>query len=162
MTARWKQFGSLFLAGLLAVPMLAAPRVPAAGTRGPAQPGTINFVEGQASLDQQPLSQSSVGTVLRADQTLTTTNDRVEILLTPGIFLRLDHGASVRMNALGLATKVVGVVSSHAPAYALSFAAGEVREHETRTAAAPQRNGICLPAFACTPSARRGSWKRCW
>src|SRR5271170_5515382 len=36
-------------------------------------------------------------------------------------------------NALGLATKVVGVVSSHAPAYALSFAAGEVREHESAT-----------------------------
>jgi hypothetical protein len=114
MTARWKQFGSLFLAGLLAVPMLAAPRVPAAGTRGPAQPGTINFVEGQASLDQQPLSQSSVGTVLRADQTLTTTNDRVEILLTPGIFLRLDHGASVRMNALGLATNTVTLMSGRA------------------------------------------------
>jgi threonine dehydratase len=32
-------------------------------------------------------------------------------------------------NALGLATKVVGVVSSKAPAYALSFATGEVREH---------------------------------
>jgi threonine dehydratase len=36
-------------------------------------------------------------------------------------------------NALGLATKVVGVVSSHAPAYALSFAAGKVREHESVT-----------------------------
>jgi threonine dehydratase len=34
---------------------------------------------------------------------------------------------------LGLATKVVGVVSSHAPAYALSFAAGEVREYEAAT-----------------------------
>jgi threonine dehydratase len=39
-------------------------------------------------------------------------------------------------NALGLATKVVGVVSAHAPAYALSFAAGEVKEHETSTAIA--------------------------
>jgi threonine dehydratase len=35
--------------------------------------------------------------------------------------------------ALGLATKVVGVVSTHAPAYALSFAAGEVMEHEACT-----------------------------
>lgn len=45
-------------------------------------------------------------------------------------------GTIAARNALGLATKVVGVVSSHAPAYALSFAAGEVREHETRTAIA--------------------------
>jgi threonine dehydratase len=36
-------------------------------------------------------------------------------------------------NALGLGTKVVGVVSSHAPAYALSFAAGKVNEHESGT-----------------------------
>jgi threonine dehydratase len=39
-------------------------------------------------------------------------------------------------NALGLATKVVGVVSSGAPAYALSFAANEAIEHEARTAIA--------------------------
>lgn len=45
-------------------------------------------------------------------------------------------GLIAARNALGLATKVVGVVSSHAPAYALSFAAGEVREHEARTAIA--------------------------
>lgn len=45
-------------------------------------------------------------------------------------------GTIAARNALGLSTKVVGVVSSLAPAYALSFAAGEVREHETRTAIA--------------------------
>ena len=45
-------------------------------------------------------------------------------------------GTIAARNALGLATKVVGVVSSHAPAYALSFASGEMREHEARTAIA--------------------------
>jgi hypothetical protein len=114
MTARWKQFRSLFLAGLLAVPMLAAPRVPTAGTRSPAQPGTINYVEGQASLNQQPLSQSSVGTMLQAGQTLTTTNGRVEILLTPGIFLRLDNGTTVRVDTFGLANDTVTLVSGRA------------------------------------------------
>jgi threonine dehydratase len=39
-------------------------------------------------------------------------------------------------DALGLRTKVVGVVSSQAPAYALSLAAGQVVEHEARTAIA--------------------------
>jgi threonine dehydratase len=39
-------------------------------------------------------------------------------------------------DALGLKTKVVGVVSSQAPAYALSFAEGRVVEHEARTAIA--------------------------
>jgi threonine dehydratase len=42
-------------------------------------------------------------------------------------------GTIAARNALGLATKVVGVVSTHAPAYALSFAAGEVREREVCT-----------------------------
>jgi threonine dehydratase len=45
-------------------------------------------------------------------------------------------GTIAARNALGLATKVVGVVSSEAPAYALSFAAGEVKAHEARTAIA--------------------------
>jgi threonine dehydratase len=42
-------------------------------------------------------------------------------------------GTIAARNALELPTKVVGVVSSLAPAYALSFAAGEVKEHESRT-----------------------------
>lgn len=45
-------------------------------------------------------------------------------------------GTIAARNALGLATKVVGVVSSQAPAYALSFAAGKAIEHEARTAIA--------------------------
>lgn len=36
-------------------------------------------------------------------------------------------------NALGLRTKIVGVVSSEAPAFALSFAAGQVVEHPAAT-----------------------------
>jgi threonine dehydratase len=42
-------------------------------------------------------------------------------------------GTIAARDALGLKTKIVGVVSSHAPAYALSFAADEVREHESAT-----------------------------
>jgi threonine dehydratase len=42
-------------------------------------------------------------------------------------------GMIAARNALGLATKVVGVVSAHAPAYALSFASGDVKEHEAAT-----------------------------
>ena len=41
-------------------------------------------------------------------------------------------GMIAARNALGLATKVVGVVSSKAPAYALSFAQGNVVEHVVR------------------------------
>jgi threonine dehydratase len=42
-------------------------------------------------------------------------------------------GTIAARDALGLATRIVGVVSTHAPAYALSFASGVVKEHEATT-----------------------------
>lgn len=42
-------------------------------------------------------------------------------------------GTAAARNALGLATKIIGVVSAHAPAYALSFAAGRVVSHPVTT-----------------------------
>jgi hypothetical protein len=69
----------------------------------PAVPGTINYVEGSASIAGQPLTQRAVGTAnLDPGQVLTTGNGRVEMLLTPGIFLRLDNNSSIRMIAPGL------------------------------------------------------------
>lgn len=69
-----------------------------------AQPGTINYVEGDVSIGTEKLSQNSVGSaVLQAGQTLTTENGRVEILLTPGVFFRVDHNSAVTMISPGLA-----------------------------------------------------------
>jgi threonine dehydratase len=45
-------------------------------------------------------------------------------------------GVIAMRNALGLTTRIVGVVSSKAPAYALSFAEGRSIEHEATTAIA--------------------------
>ncbi|MES2820251.1 MAG: threonine dehydratase [Pseudomonadota bacterium] len=42
-------------------------------------------------------------------------------------------GMLAARDALGLRTQIVGVVSQHAPAYALSFAAGLAREHPVST-----------------------------
>jgi len=64
----------------------------------PARPGSINYVEGQASIDTQALDPNSVGSVeLREHQSLTTQDGKVEILLTPGVFLRVANKSSVRM-----------------------------------------------------------------
>ncbi|MBT9331169.1 FecR family protein [Acidipila sp. 4G-K13] len=69
----------------------------------PAVPGTINYVEGSAAIAGQPLTQRAVGSAqLDPGQVLTTGNGRVEILLTPGIFFRLDENSAVRMVAPGL------------------------------------------------------------
>ena len=87
----WKALGGFFLATLLSLPALAA-------DTNTALPGTLNFIEGQASIQTQPLTTKSVGTAeLQPGQTLTTQNGRAEVVLTPGVFLRLDRDSAVKM-----------------------------------------------------------------
>jgi hypothetical protein len=63
-----------------------------------ARPGTLNYVEGQASIDGRQVSSRSVGTAeVGAGQYLATADGKAEILLTPGVFLRLDKDSSVKM-----------------------------------------------------------------
>jgi hypothetical protein len=64
----------------------------------PAHPGTVNYVEGTASLDGQTLNNKDVGNVtLQAGQKLSTATGKAEILLTPGVFLRVDDNSAVKM-----------------------------------------------------------------
>jgi hypothetical protein len=63
-----------------------------------ARPGTINYVEGQATLNGQALtSQSAANAEISGGQTLSTTNGKVEVLLTPGVFLRIGENSAVTM-----------------------------------------------------------------
>lgn len=65
-----------------------------------AHPGTVNYVEGEATLGTQPITPDSIGTlVVDPGQTLRTQNGKVELLLTPGIFLRLGPSAAATMIA---------------------------------------------------------------
>ena len=67
-------------------------------TANSASPGTLNYIEGQASIEGRSLSSQSVGnTKLEAGQVLATANGKAEILLTPGIFLRLGNDSTVQM-----------------------------------------------------------------
>jgi hypothetical protein len=76
----------------------------------PAQPGAINYVEGQGAIDGQQLSSKSVGsTQLQAGQTLNTQSGKIEVLLTPGVFLRVDDNSSIKMVNPGLADTEVEV-----------------------------------------------------
>ena len=82
-----------FLAVVLSAPAWA-------NTRGAntALPGTLNYVEGQASMGAETLNSKSVGSAeLQAGQTLTTDDGKAEILLTPGVFLRLDGHSAATM-----------------------------------------------------------------
>ena len=76
----------------------------------PPQPGTVNYVEGQASAAGNALGEKSVGSAkLMAGQSLSTGDGRAELLLTPGIFFRVDHHSSVQMISPGLANTVLAL-----------------------------------------------------
>jgi len=63
-----------------------------------ARPGTLNYVEGQASIGTQPLDATSVGKVeVGPGQSLNTEAGKAEILLTPGVFLRLGDMSSAKV-----------------------------------------------------------------
>jgi hypothetical protein len=82
---------------LLSLATMCAP-VALAQTANPAVPGTINYVEGSASINGRALNQQSVGYAqLQPGQVLQTANGRAELLLTPGVFLRVGENSAVRM-----------------------------------------------------------------
>ena len=88
---RLKAIPVLSLATLLAPAALAQYTISA-------RPGTINYVEGSATVNGQPLNpQSAATTSAKPGQTIATTDGRVEMLLTPGVYLRLDQGSAVRL-----------------------------------------------------------------
>ena len=63
-----------------------------------ARPGTVNYIEGAAYLDGTQLQNRNVGsTALDPGQVLTTGAGKAEVLLTPGIFLRVDSNSAVKM-----------------------------------------------------------------
>ncbi len=78
-------------------------------------PGNINYVEGVASIGTQTLSPSSAGSVaLAAGQTVTTQAGKVEVLLTPGVFLRVADNSSVKMVSPDLANTEVAMEKGRA------------------------------------------------
>ena len=82
---------------LLSLATMCAP-VALAQTANPAVPGTVNYVEGSASIEGRMLNQRSVGSAqLEPGQVLETANGRAELLLTPGVFLRVGENSAVRM-----------------------------------------------------------------
>ena len=93
--ARWKMaVGSCFLAALLTWPAWGSET----NSGHTAMPGTLNYLEGQASIGNQSLASKDVGTAdLENGQVLETGNGMAEILLTPGVYLRLGNNTSVKM-----------------------------------------------------------------
>jgi len=100
-----------FVCGILLAAVLTATAL-AANT---ALPGTLNYIEGQAYIGDQPLNSKSVGSVeLQPGQSLTTENGKAEILLTSGVFLRLGDNSTVKMVSSNLTNTEADLVKGQA------------------------------------------------
>ena len=71
-----------------------------------AQPGTLNYVEGQVSINNEALApQQASAMMLPSGSALSTgTTGFAEVLLTPGAFLRVGPNSQIRLNNAGLAS----------------------------------------------------------
>src|SRR5258708_3423069 len=97
--SRLTGIASVFLAAALSVPAWGADPAQTANAKAiPARPGSLNYVEGQASVEGHSLGPEAIGmTELKPGQSLVTQAGKVELLLTPGVFFRLGDNSSVTM-----------------------------------------------------------------
>ncbi|MGB0012374.1 MAG: hypothetical protein WBQ03_12260 [Candidatus Sulfotelmatobacter sp.] len=110
-------FGSLFLAALLSAPAWATTNWPSSSnaSSNSAVPGTVNYVEGKVFIGDEPLNHDSIGKMVLEDgQTVSTQAGKVEVLLTPGVFLRVGTGSSVTMLADSLTNTELRLTQGHA------------------------------------------------
>lgn len=119
--------GGLVAASLVALPSVAAtagypgtyPGTVNAGPPGPAPgpasvvPGTVNYVEGQVSVAGQPVAPRTTAQ-LQPNQVLETGQGRAEMLLTPGVFLRVGDNSAVRLVSPSLTNTQVEVLHGQA------------------------------------------------
>jgi len=79
------------------------------------QPGALNYIEGQVSINNQALTSKAVGSAAMNDgDVVSTGNGRAEILLTPGVLLRLNHNSAVRMDSTELLNTRVDLLQGQA------------------------------------------------
>ena len=101
--ARWKI--ALSLAMVLSLPAWGADT-----SRRTAMPGTLNYVEGRASIGDQALDSKAVGSMqLQTGQVLETGTGKAEVLLTPGVYLRVGSNSAVKMVSSDLTNTQVAV-----------------------------------------------------
>jgi len=112
---RLRAIGIAALAALLTPALFALDTQNAEPEANAAVPGTMNYVEGAVTINGQFLNQQAVGSaVVEPGQVLATTNGRAEMLLTPGVYLRLGHDSAVRMQSPDLTNTVVDMEHGHA------------------------------------------------
>src|SRR5438270_4562753 len=96
----------LVLSGLLLAALYAMPQ----GYTISAKPGAVNYIEGKAFRNGKPLSDKGLkSTFLDAKDSLSTTSGKAEVLLTPGVFLRVGENSQISLISPSLTNTQVEV-----------------------------------------------------
>jgi len=75
-----------------------------------AKPGAVNYVEGKVFRNEKPLLDKGLkSTFLEANDTLSTSIGKAEVLLTPGLFLRVGENSQIRLVSPSLTNTQVEV-----------------------------------------------------
>lgn len=106
----WKTILAMAGLGLLAIPAFSADVSSPGQPANFPDPGAVNYIEGSATLNGQMLTNRNVGDeTMRPGDELATGAGKAEILLTPGIFLRVDSNSAVKMISPDLAQTQVEI-----------------------------------------------------
>lgn len=90
--------------GLMGSPLFAADTGDSGDQAQQADPGTVNYVQGAVYLNGQKLSSKDVGkATIEPGEEINTAQGKAEVLLTPGVFLRMDDNSAVKMVSPDLA-----------------------------------------------------------
>ncbi len=85
-------------AALLTLAASAFAVAPAQPNQNMPEPGAVNFVEGRVSVNGQAITKSQVGSeTLAKGQVLQTADGKTEMLLTPGVYVRVGDDSSVKL-----------------------------------------------------------------
>jgi len=77
-----------------------------------AKPGAVNFIQGEVSVNGESVWTSNLkSTFLGANDVIVVKNGKAEVLLTPGVFLRLGDNSEVRMIKPSLIETQLEIVS---------------------------------------------------
>ncbi len=94
-----------------------------------ARPGVVNYIEGSAYINGHRLSESALKSAfLNANDTLSTDVGKAEVLLTPGVFLRIGDNSQIRMISPSLTNTQVEVSRGEA----MIEAAGLIKDNNVQ------------------------------
>ncbi len=131
-------------AGLLAGLILAAGYASPQAYTLSAKPGAVNYVEGAAYINGAPVNEKYLKTTfLNGNDILSTDLGKAEVLLAPGIFLRVGDNTKVRMVSPSLVTSQIEVMNGEAMVEATGLVKGSsVQVISHGASASIENNGL--------------------